>query len=191
MRPDDLPSDFSYLPCGTRAKYVARSCRCAECRKANTLYERQRAKARIFGRWNGLVSADVAKARLEFLSCWGVGRRSVAAVTGLSQSGLALIRSGRKQWIRADTERRILAVDARAYGAGHLLPAGPTWKLLDQLVKEGYTKMRLAQLLGRASNKGLQFRRDRVTAKTAMRVQQLYWRLKGEIKKGRTTKALP
>jgi hypothetical protein len=50
-RPCGLPTveHFANRPCGTRAKYVAAKCRCAECRAANTRYyhERQaRAKER-------------------------------------------------------------------------------------------------------------------------------------------------
>ena len=66
-------------PHGDRLKYVG-GCRCAECRKANTEYEKARAKARRAGDWNGIVSAKKARQHILQLRLAG-GRERVTVRT--------------------------------------------------------------------------------------------------------------
>lgn len=56
---------------------------------------------------------------------------------------------------------------------GQKVPAGPTWRLLDELVARGWSKSELARRLGLGSP-ALQFSRDRVRASTARAVEALH-----------------
>ncbi len=170
------PSVIARLPHGRRARYVS-GCRCEECRRANTLYETQRNRARARGDWNGLVDATRGRRHLLRLSRAGVGRRTVCDIAGISRTVYSAIRSGRKLKIRARTARRILTVTRAAMHDAKLLPAAPTLSRIRRLLEEGFTRGEIARRLGsRARIPALQIgRRPRVTARTAMRVQKL-WR---------------
>lgn len=126
--------------------------------------------------WNGLVSTAAASAHVRKLGYQGVGYKSVAAAASVGVLTVWKIRSGERMWIRAATERRILAVDAEARADASTVPAGSTWRLVRLLLDEGYTKARLARELG-AQTPALQLGRRRVLAITAVRVQRLYHRL--------------
>jgi len=161
------------FPCGTRAAYVS-GCHCAPCTAANAAYARARWRAqRLQDDWNGLLSAERARAHLLKLSRAGVGRRAVAAASDVSSTLLLEVRLGRKDKIRARTERRILAVDIGCRSDASLVPAKGTWRLIRLLLEEGFTKRELARRMGFASP-AIQFRKTRVLARTALRVKKLY-----------------
>jgi hypothetical protein len=160
-------------PHGHRLRYLA-GCRCFHCRRANSDYERERKAARAAGDWNGIVDAAAARKHIRALSRQGVGRRIVAAVSDVALTVIQDVRSGKKRQIRARTERRILAVTPACRGDAALVPAGRTWTLIAALLEEGFTKARIAQELG-AKMPALQIRRDKVTARTAAKVEAL-WR---------------
>ena len=162
-------------PHGQRLRYMA-GCRCTECRAANTAYECHRIAERKAGRGNGIVSAAAARNHLAKLSSTGVGRRTVQAVTGVADTVLVDLIAGRKTRIRAETERRILGVTTRAAADKALIDAGPTWKLLEELLADGYSKADLARQLLRAKP-ALQIGRSKVTVRTAFEVERMYARL--------------
>lgn len=161
-------------PHGDRLRYLA-GCKCFHCRRANSDYERERKAARAAGDWNGIVSARSARTHLNRLSRQGIGRRAVSDASDVGETTLCDIRSGRKKYIRARTERKILAVDAKCLADGALVSAGRTWQYIRLLVEEGYTQTYLAQQLGYP--RSLQFGKERVTVKNAARVKALYRRL--------------
>lgn len=161
---------------GDRLRYLA-GCRCNECRSANTTYEKTRALARKAGDWNGIVPADKARAHMASLSAKNVGRRTVGDVTGVANTILVDIIAGRKTHIRARTERLILAVTEAAAADRALIPAAPTWALLDELIKDGYSKAELARQMGYTSP-ALQLNRKQVTVRNAYDVQRLHERLR-------------
>lgn len=175
MRPTDLPftEHFQKLPCGTRAKYVGGGCRCLLCRAANSRYATGRAAAKKRGEWNGLVPAGPARRHLFALSRAGVGRRSVQLACDVTDTVLAEVKSGRKGQIRAETERRILAVTVDAKGGAALVPAGRTWRRINQLLEEGFTKAEIARRLGRKTP-ALQIRKRHITLRTAVNVERLF-----------------
>jgi hypothetical protein len=78
--------------------------------------------------------------------------------------------------IRARTLRRILAVTPAQLADRSFVSAKSTWRLIRQLLEEGYTKAAIARLLGYKSP-ALQFRRTRVFASTEMRVKRLHSKL--------------
>jgi len=161
-------------PCGTRLRYLG-GCRCAACRRANSLYEGARRRARNSGDWNGIVPAARARAHMLKLRNSGVGRRSFHAATDIADSVLAAIVAGRKKRIRARTERKILAVDLKAAADRAYVPAAPTWRRINELIEEGFTRQFLAKRLGsKAKQPRLQLRKDRVTARHAYDVERLH-----------------
>jgi len=90
---------------------------------------------------------------------------------------LAASRShGDRLRIRARTARKILAVTTDHRADHSFVPAEPTWVLIRRLLREGYTKRALARLLGYKSP-AIQFRKTRVTARSAQRVLALHSRL--------------
>lgn len=160
---------------GDRLRYLA-GCRCADCRRANTAYETARAKARKAGDWNGIVSAAKARDHLAALAKLGVGRRAVGDACDVADSTLSAIITFRKLSIRARTERAILAVTAEAAADRALIPAAETWRYLDSLIADGYSKAELARYLG-YKVPALQLGRDKVTVRNAHDVQRMYLRL--------------
>ena len=159
-------------PHGTRLRYIA-GCKCFHCRRANSDYERSRKAARLAGDWNGIVPADKARAHLMSLSRRGVGKRAVQSASDVALSVLTEIRTGRKQRIRARTERKILAVTPAQVSDRALVKPGRTHQLIEQLVDEGFTKRELARRLGYASP-ALQFQPKRMTARNVARIERLH-----------------
>lgn len=176
----------STRPHGDRLEYMA-GCRCPACRKANSLYERGRQIARQNGEWNGLVAADKARQHILLLSKNGVGRKSVAAATDIGVSIINAIRSGVRTQIRANTERKILAVTSDCRSDHSLIPAGPTWTLIADILADGHSKGWIAKQIGN-QRPALQIRRDRVLAKTAQQIERLHRELGCEQISGRKTR---
>lgn len=157
---------------GERLRYMA-GCRCFKCRRSNSDYERERQKARAAGDWNGVVPAGKARAHLIALQKAGVGRRAIAAASDVAESVIVEIREGRKAQIRGRTERRLLAVTPACRADRAYVPAGRTWRYINLLLEEGFSKARIAQELG-CKTRALQINRTRVLAVTAHRVARLY-----------------
>ncbi len=170
-RPSDMPTIEAFEH-GTRAKYVC-GCRCENCRTANRVYAHKRAKTKIFHGPNPLVPAETACLHLRRLSGKGVGRRAVERASGVPNSILLEIRMKRKTMIRRTTEDRILKVDLDARAGHALVPADKTWKMINELIEEGFTKAELARRLGYA-RPALQIRKDRITAETERKVLRFY-----------------
>ena len=159
-------------PHGERIRYAG-GCRCDLCRAANSAYEMARQKERRAGNWNGCVPAEKAKLHMARLTALGVGRRAIAYASDVAETVLMDVRSGRKTKIRALTERRILAVTPEMALDHALIPAAPTWALVDALLKAGFTKCRIAQGIGQ-NNGALQLGRTQVTVRNAYLVQKLH-----------------
>jgi hypothetical protein len=163
-------------PHGDRLRYMA-GCKCMLCRAANSRYQVEREAARKRGEWNGLVDARKARNHLLKLQRAGIGRRTISDISGICQSQIVKIRSGQRRHVRALTEANLLAVTTAATNDARLIPAAPTWALLRKLMTvEGFTEQELAQRLG-YKNPVLQIRTDRITAKTAAKVERFYNRL--------------
>ena len=162
-------------PHGMRIKYAG-GCRCLPCRVANARYEAERRIARRSGDWDGLVPAERAREHLFHLSSLGVGRRTVADVCGVPSGILSWIRSRRRTTIRKRTERRILSVTAAAVSDGTLVSAKSTWAKISWLREEGFTNSEISRRIG-GRGRSLQFGAQRVTARTAMRIEKLWRRM--------------
>ena len=164
-------------PCGTRVRYYA-GCRCQECRAANSRYESERQAARARGEANGLVSADRARAHLAALSAQGVGRKTAADAAKVAPSIVSKIIDRQRGQIRAQTERRILAVTAATAADGAYIDGAPTWLLLDELIASGYSKARVASEIAGRPLRALQLQRGRVTVRNAALARGAYERLR-------------
>jgi hypothetical protein len=159
---------------GTRARYNLAKCRCSECRRANTDYEIDRqAERRVTGPVKPdrqLIPAEKAVTHLKLLQSVGVKLNSVSRASGISRHLLERLVQGRIRRTRRSTTDRILAVGSRD---GSYVDATETWKLLDDLIARGFTRIMLAQQLGLKS-RGLQVNRVRVTTATARKISALY-----------------
>ncbi len=159
-------------PHGVRARYGA-GCRCLLCRAANSRYETKRLAARRRGEWNGIVSAAPVRRHLLKLGRLGVGYKQAATTADVSRTVTAGILFGRRTQCRAETARRLLAVDRGCIADRALVDAKPTWRLIERLLKFHFqTKKELAQALGYAES--LQLYKSRVTARNAQRVWRLW-----------------
>jgi len=167
-----LRSVCARKPHGVRARYVS-GCRCLPCRAAAARYESGRLAARRDGDWNGIVAAEPVRRHLLELSRQGVGYESVASASDIRAATLLGIKLGRQLQCRARTARKVLAVDASARGDRSLVPAGRTWRILDKLLNAGYSAAQLARWLGYRTP-ALQFHRQEITARNALRVERLY-----------------
>lgn len=163
-------------PCGTRVRYYA-GCRCDECRRANTEYERERQAARARGERNGLVSAERARAHLAWLSSQGIGYKTAADAAKVASSVVSMIIYGQRQQIREQTERRILGVTSVTAADGAYIDGGPTWMLLDELLASGYSRARIASEIAGRPLRALQLGRERVTVRSAELARQVHARL--------------
>lgn len=156
---------------GTNARYST-GCRCNACRIGRAEYSRNRPyNNRGHGR---TVDADPARRHILCLAKKGMGYLAVAQAAKVNHNIVWGIRQGVRTRARYGTVRRILDVDLSCSRDGSRIPAGPTWKILDGLIGDGYAKMQLARWLGYGGKyPSLQFRRDFVTAANAGRVQRV------------------
>jgi Bacterial regulatory proteins, lacI family len=174
---------------GTRACYVwgpdpgpGPGCRCDACTEANRADRQRTDRLRLYGRWQPFVPAGPVREHLEALSRAGVGRRRVAALSGVSTGTVSRILYGRPgrppvRGVRRETAAAILAVRP---GAGALAPsahvdAAGTHRRLQALVAAGWSQSQLAALLGMLpGNFGQVMKRGQVTVATAGAVRDLY-----------------
>lgn len=169
---------------GTRACYVfgpeggdhRNGCRCEPCTEATRIYERERyrAKHRPDGGFQpAYVDASDARRHLLWLSSVGVGRRAVAAHSGVALSSIHGIRSGRTTKARPATIDAILAVGRSAASPNALVDATDTWAKVDELRAHGWTKAAISRAIGQ-DGRALQLGRRRVTARNARKVADLH-----------------
>jgi hypothetical protein len=165
-------------PHGTRSRYVVERCRCRSCRSANTAYWRERRRHP-----SPLVDATPVREHLEWLASRGIGKRAIAAATGLHTTVIVAIRSGRRRRITIGVGEALLAVSVQDLKPldGALVDAGDTWRRIEQLVAAGRTRAWIARQLG-APDGRLRLGRERVTASTARAIERLA-QVEGELVK--------
>ena len=152
-------------------------CRCAECRHAGYVYEvkRQRDLKRGIQR---LHDNTEAREHIRWLRTQGIGLRAIAASTGMSKDSLGKIARGEVKRSKPDTIRRIMAVGTHKRLPGAFVDAGPTWRLIDDMLANGFTRTRIAAELGSTAKRpALQLRRDKILQSSADQVREVYDRL--------------
>jgi hypothetical protein len=168
---------------GTRARYVFgatgqdwhNGCRCFDCSQAAVLYEKRRQRARRRGEV-AYVDASEARTHLLWLRSNGIGRRTIEAATGLSNSAIARIANGTVTRIRPATADKILGMHVGRAAPGARIDATSTLAKIDDLVNVvGMTKGAIAAALG-AKTRALQVaKKGWVTRANADKVDAL-WR---------------
>ena len=103
----------------------------------------------------------------------GIGRRAVSNVSDVAETTIVEIVAGRKTKIRARTERALLAVDDASAADGARVSATGSWRLLNELLEDGYTKAFLATRLGRRTP-SLQVGEHQVTVRTRHDIERLH-----------------
>lgn len=164
---------------GTRARYVfgagpgpTEPCRCVDCSIAAGDYEKERQRLRAAG-IEAYIDATEAREHLRFLRERNVGRRTVAAQTGLGQSTIAKIASGQRTRIRPETADKILAVGLHRGSSKTWVDASATWRLIDDMVAHGITKRAIGRAIGQGGH-SLQLERTRIEKRNAEAVRAFY-----------------
>jgi hypothetical protein len=149
-----------------------RGCRCVVCRVENAAYI-----AAVRRSPRPTVDASPARRHLQQLAALGVGSRQAAQLGRLSRAALVRILTGQQATIYASTAAAVLAIrPVLAHGAS--VPGVTTWRQIDSLEREGYTRRTLGRLLGSQAQQ-LQLHR-RVRVRSALRVARLYDALASE-----------
>lgn len=158
---------------GSYVKYKIDECRCPACTAANRAYVRG-LNARLEPPY---VAAGVARDHVRELMAAGVGLKRIVKVSGVSQGAMWKLMYGKNgvpsKRIRRTTEQRLLAVAPADVAAGAKIPAGPSWRLLDEMIAAGVPKSQIAEHLGQAGP-GLQLGRDEITARNAAAVADMH-----------------
>lgn len=165
---------------GTHACYALDRCRCRPCSDANAAYESTRIRLKAYGRWNGLVDAEPARAHVLELMAQGMGIKRVVKVSGVPQGVLWKLLYGRhggtpSRRIKPATEARLLAVRLDLADGAKIANVG-TARRLQALVALGWSQSKLARRLEvEATNFGrLIHARQQTTVGTARAVRELY-----------------
>lgn len=156
-----------------------KGCRCDDCRVAAVTYNKIRERRRSKG-IETLFDNTEAREHLQWLSANNVGWRTVHQQTGLSQTAIRNIRLGRSRRSRRETIDAILAVGTHNRADHALVDAGPTWRLIQDMLRYGHTKTYIAGRLGSSAKRpALQIRPDFVRQSTADAVVELHAQLVG------------
>lgn len=164
---------------GSRTGYV-KGCRCTACTEANRNDHSRRA-AREAGGLPGTDWVPAARARghVRILTGQGAQVKPLARACGLNVKTIEGLLDGTVNRIHPGTQQAVLAVTMTqvrlAAAPGTRVPAGPTWELIESMLRRGWPKAWIARELGLGS--ALQLARTSVTAENASRVETLHRRL--------------
>lgn len=164
---------------GKRSTYV-KGCHCADCRAANARYAKL-AKFRSDTGRSVLVDARPVRNHLQKLREAGVGKRTIAARSGVSQTvvdRLLGINSDRPAArVRPETAKRLLSVRVEDVAAGTRVSIVGTQRRLQALIALGWTQTEIAQRVGWTVanlNTLVHGRSPQVNRGTHERVQSVY-----------------
>lgn len=139
---------------GTYACYKLDGCRCEPCAAANSEYARRNTREKAYGRWNGLVPADEARAHVKALRAQGMGWKRIASAAGLDTSVVWKLLYGDparglapSKRIRPSTSRALLAVKLDL-ADGAKIDSLVTRRKLQALIALGWSQSKLAHRLG-------------------------------------------
>jgi hypothetical protein len=154
-----------------------RGCRCRECRTAANVYNIKLQRRRDRGEETLQDNSEAAE-HILWLRSQGIGLRAVAAATGLQRLTVWKIARGETRRSRPETISRIMAVGTHMRKAGSLVDAEPTWRLIDDMLANGFTRTRIAAELGSTAKRpALQLKRDKIKQSNADQVREVYDRL--------------
>jgi hypothetical protein len=131
------------------------------------------------------IPATETRKHILKLSRRGIGVGTIADCAGVSATVVGLVRCGVKRIIYNTTAERVLAVDETAQQNKQIVSARESHHILNTLVEYGYTKRQLAIWMGYSGPNPRFPYRDKITAKTALRVTKLVRLLEdGKLKRG-------
>jgi hypothetical protein len=139
------------------------------CRAANARYSSEHRTP------TATIPALAARTHLEQLAALGIGIEQVSRLTGLAARWLREIRHGRIETLKATTAARILATTPTP-ADGALVRATRSWRFVDSLQREGYTRQIIAWHLGHTSQQ-LQYARRTIRQSSARSLASVYQRL--------------
>jgi hypothetical protein len=181
---------------GTRTAYVLDRCRCEPCTAANRFEAQRRRKAIAYGRWQGLVPADLAREHVQQLRYVGFSLQRIATLSGVGYGTVARLTYGnpsRRQpptdRLRHETEQRLLNLraEAAAVAPGARVEATGSRRRLQALVAAGWPLPTLARHLGRSpGNLRRAIQSNMVTDDSARRIATMYEQLCHTAPPGRT-----
>lgn len=150
------PLNKSHRVHGSYAKYVIEKCRCEPCRRANSEYERDRARRHAIEKWHPeqarWVDAEPVRKHLRSLMASGkgqtdgVGLKQMVKVAGVSHGLLWKLMYGKprpdgtrtpSKRIRRDNAEKLLALSRDHMAAGARvdeLETRRTWHLIEELI---------------------------------------------------------
>jgi hypothetical protein len=164
------------FPHGTHARYNC-GCKCLPCRAAHSRFNTLLALRKAQGRENPVVPGLRVITHIKALRRAGMGLREICKQAGVKRDSIRLVLMGQRN-LRKQAALRILALRYQP-ALGSLIDAAPTWRLIRQLLAEGYPKARIAYEMG-MKTPALQIKTDMVTVRTALRVRIVYYRLVGQ-----------
>ncbi|MGH3355254.1 MAG: hypothetical protein ACRDOJ_05115 [Nocardioidaceae bacterium] len=108
---------------GTRACYVLDKCRCEPCARANSEAETWRERQKAYGRYHRYVNADLVREHVRALADAGMGLKTVAKRSGVSQGSLWKLMYGKRQPDGTQTPSRRVTRET----ADKLYALDPAW----------------------------------------------------------------
>ncbi len=136
--------------CGTYSRYTCGKCRCPDCSKAAALYAKQRVLLIERGEWKPFVDAEPVREHVAGLLAAGVGRETIADLSGVANTTItSLMYDGRPQ-IRAGVAEKLMAVrptldDLPDWGK---VDATGSRRRIQALMFAGWSQAVLAERLG-------------------------------------------
>ncbi len=144
----------------------------------------RRRKAIAYGRWQGLVPADVAREHVQQLRSVGFSLQRIAALSGVGYGTIARVayvdpsrRQPPSERLRHDTEQRLLNLRAEAgtFQPGARVEATGSRRRLQALMAAGWTLATLARHVGRSpANLRRTMHAKMVNDASARRIATLY-----------------
>jgi transcriptional regulator with XRE-family HTH domain len=170
---------------GTYACYTLDACRCAPCCQAVHEYEQNRVRQHAYGRWNGLVDAEPAKAHVRALTAAGMGLKRISEVSGVPHGSLWKLMYGKRRAdgtmiasrrVRPSTADRLLAVKLELADGAKVDPTGAV-RRLRALVALGWSQSKITARLGMplgSLNQLVLGKRGQILVSTDKAVRALY-----------------
>ena len=137
--------------CGTNARYVLDKCRCEPCREARSQAERRRQKYAVGILPHPMVDARPVHEHVESLIAQGMGRKRIAAVSGVPHGSLSKLIYGDpkrsmapSRRVRRSTADRLLATRLDV-ADGAKVDRTEFDALVDELTARGWSKRQIAK----------------------------------------------
>lgn len=132
-----------------------KGCRCDPCRDAHRIYERDRQRS-IRREQYGLetrniffVDATEVREHLNFLRSKKIGLKTISERTNVSKATLQSLRNGKRKFVTLPVQEKVLAVSSLPSKGGHYVDAAEAKRLVDELLRQGFTMRQIAKATGR------------------------------------------